>query len=102
MLRRPPGSTLFPYTTLFRSAFMVTQACASAAASSAGRIPPASLRLPDLPAAPDGSASHRLPRDRKSTRLNSSHEWISYAGFCLTKKKIRQDDRAGTRGDHAE
>src|SRR6266536_2659245 len=68
MIRRPPRSTLFPYTTLFRS-------------------PPARC--------PRGRAASRRRRsmrpshgDRKSTRLNSSHEWISYAVFCLKKKKV--------------
>src|SRR2546422_6523566 len=88
MIRRPPRSTLFPYTTLFRSA-----------------------RLPDRPAHRRGGGAHaqvsraqgreggaadrrRRPgarylsvRDRKSTRLNSSHGYISYAVFCLKKKK---------------
>src|SRR5450432_1262321 len=66
MIRRPPRSTLFPYTTLFRS-----------------QPPPAPLRR---------QRSHRLRSrrrrvDRKSTRLNSSHDQISYAVFCLKKKK---------------
>src|SRR5574340_1255015 len=66
MIRRPPRSTLFPYTTLFRS---------SADGRSAGRWPDGSRRRPcDC-------------RDRKSTRLNSSHQKISYAVFCLKKKK---------------
>src|SRR6266849_9854398 len=64
MIRRPPRSTLFPYTTLFRS-----RACR-------GRVPLDPHRRGPL-----------QPRDRKSTRLNSSHEWISYAVFCLKKKK---------------
>src|SRR6266849_5743897 len=66
MIRRPPRSTLFPYTTLFRSA----RGCA---------------RGQDL--LPDPWRRASLAQDRKSTRLNSSHEWISYAGFCLKKKK---------------
>src|SRR5437879_11427304 len=74
MIRRPPRSTLFPYTTLFRS-----------------------LRLawyPDRqprqarPAYPASAAARRL--DRKSTRLNSSHRCISYAVFCLKKKKKKK------------
>src|SRR3712207_8634363 len=79
MIRRPPRSTLFPYTTLFRSP----------------------LRLPGPPAggAPQGRLRRRVRReadlrrparpapDRKSTRLNSSHANISYAVFCLKKKK---------------
>src|SRR5256885_17253498 len=70
MIRRPPRSTLFPYTTLFRSPPM----------------PACSTR--SLPATPrrNGPSSTR-PRDRKSTRLNSSHLVISYAVFCLKKKK---------------
>src|SRR6266536_4304823 len=66
MIRRPPRSTLFPYTTLFRS--------------------------PEAPVPQLGEGAGlpgRQPSgDRKSTRLNSSHEWISYAVFCLKKKKI--------------
>src|SRR5438105_7390522 len=74
MIRRPPRSTLFPYTTLFRS-----------------------LELDQLYERADfitlhtplTEATRNLIEDRKSTRLNSSHEWISYAVFCL-KKKIGQ------------
>src|SRR5690242_21344990 len=74
MIRRPPRSTLFPYTTLFRS----EPAGARAAA--------ATVRLQQLPAGePDGAG-----RDRKSTRLNSSHMSISYAVFCLKKKKKKE------------
>src|SRR6266446_7879555 len=72
MIRRPPRSTLFPYTTLFRS-----------------RRPPSAGRPEgDRPVRPP-HARHRGrgPRDRKSTRLNSSHLVISYAVFCLKKKK---------------
>src|SRR5258708_11673598 len=69
MIRRPPRSTLFPYTTLFRS--MRSAPRPSARSSTRGRF--ASTRA--------GSS------DRKSTRLNSSHQIISYAVFCLKKKK---------------
>src|SRR5216684_3199345 len=65
MIRRPPRSTLFPYTTLFRSL------CSRWSAPN---------RLPAPP------ADHLEQRDRKSTRLNSSHGYISYAVFCLKKK----------------
>src|SRR5207247_4172981 len=75
MIRRPPRSTLFPYTTLFRS---------SANARDRPR-PPGSL--------PATTSRHARRRDRKSTRLNSSHEWISYAVFCLKKKKKKQKIR---------
>src|SRR6266542_5733445 len=67
MIRRPPRSTLFPYTTLFRSQ-----------PSGVGQ----GLRAPPPPA--------QAPRDRKSTRLNSSHGSISYAVFCLKKKKKKK------------
>src|SRR5258707_3404336 len=80
MIRRPPRSTLFPYTTLFRSA-------RSAPCCTRGDRAPA---LPGLaPRERPGSARRKgLPprRDRKSTRLNSSHANISYAVFCLKKK----------------
>src|SRR5205809_4188729 len=71
MLRRPPRSTLFPYTTLFRSAQQPTLHGAT--------IP----RGEDIRRVP----VRRRDRDRKSTRLNSSHGYISYAVFCLKKKK---------------
>src|SRR5690349_22069071 len=72
MLRRPPRSTLFPYTTLFRS-----------------RIPRPRRRrtAPDRSRAAFPTTSGVFPKDRKSTRLNSSHVEISYAVFCLKKKK---------------
>src|SRR5690606_41367212 len=70
MIRRPPRSTLFPYTTLFRS--------------DVEDPPPSPLLHPreDLP--------HEVHQDRKSTRLNSSHVKISYAVFCLKKKKKKK------------
>src|SRR3712207_7870915 len=92
MIRRPPRSTLFPYTTLFRSSFP------RPARPSSGR-----RRVPDpertggqrhprtpLVPAPRTTRKRQQPRDRKSTRLNSSHANISYAVFCLKKKKIKQ------------
>src|SRR3712207_7847952 len=87
MIRRPPRSTLFPYTTLFRSYW-------AASADDQGRIVAVRMhRFTDgsdeSPAwvwlAPDGAKL----QDRKSTRLNSSHANISYAVFCLKKKKIQ-------------
>src|SRR5258708_9883358 len=84
MIRRPPRSTLFPYTTLFRSD--LTQA------SPALRLVPLALdtsyKLLNIRVASNGRAG----RDRKSTRLNSSHQIISYAVFCL-KKKTKQQGR---------
>src|SRR5438477_3275297 len=75
MIRRPPRSTLFPYTTLFRSegGHALHMRAINAIRRVGGIIPP--VTIPCL--------------DRKSTRLNSSHMSISYAVFCLKKKKIR-------------
>src|SRR3989449_11115726 len=78
MIRRPPRSTLFPYTTLFRSLManrhwlegIVANTCAER------------INVPGY-----GSGLFRKHGDRKSTRLNSSHGYISYAVFCLKKKK---------------
>src|SRR5882724_13244858 len=72
-IRRPPRSTLFPYTTLFRSASR-----------------PAARPLSGRSRRPCGTASSSA--DRKSTRLNSSHLGISYAAFCLKKKKKKNFD----------
>src|SRR2546430_11060185 len=72
MIRRPPRSTLFPYTTLFRSPSLSSEAPTPPSPTSSRRA----LR-----------PSHRKSEDRKSTRLNSSHSQISYAVFCLKKKK---------------
>src|SRR2546430_12803682 len=76
MIRRPPRSTLFPYTTLFRSAGSVVTEDVPADALALGRA-----RQVVKPGWAKG--------DRKSTRLNSSHSQISYAVFCLKKKKQR-------------
>src|SRR3712207_7429043 len=83
MIRRPPRSTRFPYTTLFRSQHVR----ALQRDSEQGRAVPARRPLAEQRghAQPDG-AGHA--EDRKSTRLNSSHANISYAVFCLKKKKI--------------
>src|SRR2546421_6150954 len=78
MIRRPPRSTLFPYTTLFRS-ISPKPRCAAALSGSVASAARNSF-----------SAASMLPAessDRKSTRLNSSHDQISYAVFCLKKKK---------------
>src|SRR5687768_17701788 len=72
MIRRPPRSTLFPYTTLFRSYVRPPRALS--------RLDPRALR-------------ERRPGDRKSTRLNSSHGYISYAVFCLKKKKKKKKEK---------
>src|SRR2546430_6589041 len=77
MIRRPPRSTLFPYTTLFRSVYVP---CADVTA----------LRC--CPVSRFDTVTWAATRDRKSTRLNSSHSQISYAVFCL-KKKINGHSR---------
>src|SRR2546422_5463528 len=78
MIRRPPRSTLFPYTTLFRSVPGDRDA----------ELPEHEQRAPrDAPPAEAGRREDEPGRDRKSTRLNSSHGYISYAVFCLKKKK---------------
>src|SRR6266567_6317584 len=74
MIRRPPRSTLFPYTTLFRSS----------------RAQPRGV-LPHLRALRGRGACGSGREDRKSTRLNSSHSQISYAVFCLKKKKKKKN-----------
>src|SRR5256885_7646908 len=92
MIRRPPRSTLFPYTTLFRSVHAAEHVRELRARDHAvhhhvrGRHPPvrAERRLAPLPQ----ERALLWKGDRKSTRLNSSHLVISYAVFCLKKKKI--------------
>src|SRR2546430_11089539 len=74
MIRRPPRSTLFPYTTLFRSPLSVNKS------------------LPrEVDAIVLKALAKSLDQDRKSTRLNSSHSQISYAVFCLKKKKVKTE-----------
>src|SRR2546430_8659397 len=80
MIRRPPRSTLFPYTTLFRS--LLTLEVGPPAHQAAGDV--LELRELDFELALEAACALR---DRKSTRLNSSHSQISYAVFCLKKKK---------------
>src|SRR5205809_3551705 len=89
MTRRPPRSTLFPYTTLFRSEVIKG---------------PAASTLYGADAA--GGVIQIITKDRKSTRLNSSHGYISYAVFCLKKKKtpintLRAAQAAATRSARA-
>src|SRR3712207_9016806 len=87
MIRRPPRSTLFPYTTLFRSLRQVQQRLRQL--SRATRLRQHRVEHPlELLLAELGAAPLDQRRDRKSTRLNSSHANISYAVFCLKKKKI--------------
>src|SRR5256885_11653972 len=90
MIRRPPRSTLFPYTTLFRSRLVVMQG---------GRIQEQGPTL-ELLRNPQSAYTRRLLADRKSTRLNSSHLVISYAVFCLKKKKKKRSIRHRLAGTH--
>src|SRR2546430_13231431 len=102
MIRRPPRSTLFPYTTLFRS----TEATGREHRPSAVHDAPACLRTGRLGRSREGRRRRLSDRasalgdrgagDRKSTRLNSSHSQISYAVFCLKKKNTYEVD--GDRG----
>src|SRR5258708_28152729 len=80
MIRRPPRSTLFPYTTLFRS--------------------PSRFPGPPRQTDSDGGRAGRLAEDRKSTRLNSSHQIISYAVFCLKKKKKNNNKNRAKINNH--
>src|SRR3712207_8678551 len=84
MIRRPPRSTLFPYTTLFRSGQRQRLAIARAMIRDA---PVLVLDEPTTGLDASSSENVMVPLDRKSTRLNSSHANISYAVFCLKKKK---------------
>src|SRR2546429_3681890 len=105
MIRRPPRSTLLPYTTLFRSIMFTS----STPSTSSPKIPQwlprqrttaahssrVLRRIGFLPV----SFTRRRARDRKSTRLNSSHGYISYAVFCLKKKKTLQDIHTTHKGE---
>src|SRR2546426_4503374 len=84
MIRRPPRSTLFPYTTLFRSH---AQAARLEARGPERQVPPARSRDRRAGGAAGRDHDSHQHGDRKSTRLNSSHLVISYAVFCLKKKK---------------
>src|SRR3989449_7106426 len=93
MIRRPPRSTLFPYTTLFRSRKFGEEFDRQA------EIERRVQQIAHRPFPSDQVVAHNLgetPGDRKSTRLNSSHGYISYAVFCLKKKK-RTRPTASTR-----
>src|SRR5256885_12585484 len=89
MIRRPPRSTLFPYTTLFRSLFSLKPRDEITALIERGKKDPAAREAQRTLAAEVTELIHG-DADRKSTRLNSSHLVISYAVFCLKKKKMSQ------------
>src|SRR5438552_8798540 len=96
MLRPPPSSTLFPYTTLFRSSFcpfvLVTHRAEWISSLRTTSVPsPRALSLVVL---------NEEIQDRKSTRLNSSHQIISYAVFCLKKKKKKNKKQSNEQLKH--
>src|SRR3712207_7989833 len=96
MIRRPPRSTLFPYTTLFRSrdahGLDVARGLFGVVRGGGRTQPAGALGGRGRDASEDPALEARAPdrRDRKSTRLNSSHANISYAAFCLKKKQMTQ------------
>src|SRR3989449_7681793 len=87
MIRRPPRSTLFPYTTLFRSQFVLAPLGADQQHALLGLGEQQLVRRHALFAL----GHRRQLQDRKSTRLNSSHGYISYAVFCLKKKNKKKE-----------
>src|SRR2546422_7881476 len=101
MIRRPPRSTLFPYTTLFRSGTNVPRRAQNVMLSETHAFSPDLIN--EFRAAYNRVSAGSF-QDRKSTRLNSSHGYISYAVFCLKKKKkkkqsttVRKDTQRATR-----
>src|SRR5258708_26898569 len=91
MIRRPPRSTLFPYTTLFRSLAARRDRTRALIGAHEHAGPAQRAQYPRDELAGDALVHEQgLGRDRKSTRLNSSHQIISYAVFCLKKKKTTQ------------
>src|SRR5256885_9869045 len=92
MIRRPPRSTLFPYTTLFRS----PRARGARPRPGDERLGPGADAAPEAGQRRSAASGRQGGGDRKSTRLNSSHLVISYAVFCLKKKK-RTDARTAAR-----
>src|SRR5258708_8361655 len=100
MIRRPPRSTLFPYTTLFRSYWRLMQAALIDMREGGNRQGGSTITMQVARGfflSPEKKLKRKLT-DRKSTRLNSSHQIISYAVFCLKKKKIQQ--KHTHRNDH--
>src|SRR2546422_7957051 len=96
MIRRPPRSTLFPYTTLFRSGGIKFPT------GSSDRLKEELDELTAPPPPPDAPESGIHGQDRKSTRLNSSHGYISYAVFCLKKKKKKNTTQLQTINEYMQ
>src|SRR2546427_8319451 len=90
MMRRPPRSTLFPSTTLFRSMPVKAEAARAARTDHSGTCAGIGVKRETAKATPPPASMPTAPQDRKSTRLNSSHSQISYAVFCLKKKKLEE------------
>src|SRR5690554_7295259 len=100
MIRRPPRSTLFPYTTLFRSQRQHDEPERQVVHLGEGVDSGQGIGEPEQP-----QGAHRkeqAPQDRKSTRLNSSHVRISYAVFCLKKKKKKKTITIKTHNDRRD
>src|SRR5438105_10270684 len=95
MYRRQPRSTLFPYTTLFRSPASGSRLIHMSIGDPPQSTAPDAISAKNAATSPCGGVDRGVRiarmRDRKSTRLNSSHEWISYAVFCLKKKRKAQN-----------
>src|SRR5256884_7268386 len=98
MIRRPPRSTLFPYTTLFRSLIERGAAVMGLLEDAADLARRRALHV-GRPERPGRQYRGAAREDRKSTRLNSSHGYISYAVFCLKKKK-NEEQTLGTHATH--
>src|SRR3989449_5268647 len=100
MIRRPPRSTLFPYTTLFRSLLVTAGSLVAWKHAAARKADAAAASQPEpiesVTLAVARARQYRPTTDRKSTRLNSSHGYISYAVFCLKKKKINLSSTSKT------
>src|SRR2546427_8139370 len=102
MIRRPPRSTLFPYTTLFRSLYNLhglarrVEELGALSVRAHGALACVVLAIE----AEDDGALPKVTADRKSTRLNSSHSQISYAVFCLKKKKKKRKTRTSQTDDN--
>src|SRR2546427_8159352 len=98
MIRRPPRSTLFPYTTLFRSQCFADDLEVEPLdldvhldrGDALARPRDLEVHVAQVALGAENVCEHRDPVDRKSTRLNSSHSQISYAVFCLTKNRARR------------